>query len=450
MSRDFREISLKILNDVFTTRRWARENIEANIKDIDGEHQDIRKIYELVYGVLRNRNYLDSYLSLYIRKHSNDLSLNNILRMGLYQILYMDSIPPYAAIDVSVEMTKKFVHPMTSGFVNAVLRNILREKGRAVDIPGAGRTSGKERIKYLSVKYSYEPWMAEFVSKNFTAEEAEKILAAGNEKPPVYIRVNTLKTDTESLIKELAQNNVEVEAVKFLKDCLLVIKGDAVRTPAHEAGMFYVQDLSSQILGSLVDAGKDEGIIDIGSAPGGKSSYFAIGSKGKAKIIAIEPNEVRLKTMESNFVRLGITSVEVMKHDATIDIEAFHDSADKVVVDAPCSALGVVRRHPEKKWCLTEAELKEFPKLQSAILNTVKNWVKKGGMLYYSACTINPEENNILLEKFMEKNDNFKLFDITDGSKKMKPYRRGKYFLSLPGNKDNMDGFFMGMMKRVK
>jgi 16S rRNA (cytosine967-C5)-methyltransferase len=450
MSLDFREISLKILNDVFTTRRWAKENIEANIKDIDEEHRDIKKVYELVYGVLRNKSYIDFYLSLYIQKPADDITLMNILRIGFYQIMYMDSIPPYAAIDVSVEMTKKRSHPKASGFVNAVLRNVLREKGRGIRLPGEGKAGVKERIDYLSVKYSYEKWMTAFLEKNFRDGDVESILSAGNVKPPVFLRVNTLKTTADDAAKALAKAGVETREIKLSKNCLLVEKGDPINTQAHEEGMFYVQDLASQLLGGFVDAKKGEAIIDIGSAPGGKAASFAIDSRGKAGIAAVEPNEVRLKVMERNFVRLGITNVEFIKHDATVDIPAFRDRADKVIVDAPCSALGVIRRHPEKKWCLTEAELKEFPKLQAEILNTVKNWVKKGGWLYYCTCTINPDENAKLLDKFMDKNDNFKLFDITGGGPGMKPYRRGKYFVSLPGNRDNMDGFFMGMMKRVK
>ena len=450
MAVDFREISLRILTDVFTTRRWARENIEANIKDIDGEHHDIKKVYELVYGVLRNKSYIDFYLSLYIRKPVEDPAVTNILRIGFYQIMYMDSIPPYAAIDVSVEMAKKSRNTKASGFVNAVLRNVLREKGRGIRLPGEGKKGAADRIEYLSVKYSYEKWMAAFFEKNYGADTAENIMAAGNVKPPLFLRVNTIKTGAGETAAELKKSGVETSPVKYLKNCLLVEKGDPVRTQAHDEGWFYVQDLASQLLGSFVNAKKAEAIIDIGSAPGGKAACFAMDSGGKAGIAAVEPNENRLKVMERNFVRLGIKDVEFIRHDATVDIPAFHDRADKVVVDAPCSALGVMRRHPEKKWCLTEAELKEFPKLQSAILNTVKNWVKKGGWLFYSTCTINPDENEKLLEKFMAKNDNFKLFDITDGSAKMKPYRRGKYFVSLPGNRDNMDGFFMGMMKRVK
>ncbi|MEI7543148.1 MAG: 16S rRNA (cytosine(967)-C(5))-methyltransferase RsmB, partial [bacterium] len=368
-------------------------------------------------------------------------------RMGFYQIMYMDSIPPYAAIDISVEMTRTFVHHKTSGFVNAVLRSILREKGRGIRIKGEGKTEGKERTEFLSVKYSYEKWMVEFFLKNYK-DMAEKIMNAGNEKPPIFLRTNTLKTDTDALKRELKLQGVETQNVKGFKNALLLQHGELIKSGAFEAGLFYIQDLASQVLGELVNAQKDEAIIDIGSAPGGKAAFFAMDSKGKAGIVAVEPNEVRLKMMERNFLRLGITDVEIMKHDATIDIEAFHERADKVVVDAPCSALGVMRRHPEKKWCLTEAELKEFPKLQNAILHTVCKWVKKGGELIYATCTLNPLENEHIVEKFLEKNEDFKLVDVVGDVVKLKTYKDGKYFRSLPGNRDNMDGFFIAKLKK--
>jgi len=441
MLRDFRTVSFRILNDVFISRRWAKESIEANMKDLSEAHSDIKKVYELVYGIMRNRNYIDFCLSKFIQRPNNDIKLQNILRIGYYQLKYMDSIPPYAAIDTCVQLAKDYVHPKSSGFINAVLRNIMRSSAEEPMIPD------KDRLKFLSIKYSYEEWMIKFLTRNY-GDKVEEIMKAGNEKPPVFLRVNTLKTDRESLEKELKKQSVITAGVNFLKDALLVVSGDAVKTGAFEAGLFYVQDLSSQLLGSLVGAGQKDGVIDIGSAPGGKAAYFAISMNNKGQIIAVEPKRPRISVMERNFLRLGITNVEIIEHDATVDVEAFHGRGDKVLVDAPCSALGVMRRHPEKRWCLAEAELKEFPKLQYAILDNVKNWVKKGGELFYSTCTINPAENEGIVEKFLDKNSGFKLEDVCGDAAKLKPYKTGKFFQSLPGNKDNMDGFFIAKFIR--
>jgi 16S rRNA (cytosine967-C5)-methyltransferase len=436
MLRDFRTVSFRILNDVFISRRWAKESIEANMKDLSGAHSDIKKVYELVYGVMRNKTLIDHCLAKFIKKPNNDVKLRNILRIGWYQLKYMDSIPAYAAIDTCVQLAKDHVHPKTSGFINAVLRNVMRDKGGIPEIPQ------KDEVKYRSILLSYEEWMTKLFFKHYPAQ-AEAIMKAGNEKPPIFLRVNTLKTSEEKLIKLLNDYDIKSENPGMLKDALVVKSGDPVKTKAFEDGLFYVQDLSSQLLGSFVDAGQKDAVIDIGSAPGGKSAYFSFSMRNKGHIMAVEPKKPRIAVMERNFLRLGITNVEILEHDATIDIEALHNRGDKILVDAPCSALGVIRRHPEKKWCLAENELKEFPRLQSAILGNVKNWVKKGGALFYSTCTINPSENEGVVEKFLDKNSGFKLDDIVGSSAKLKEYKKGKYFQSLPGNKDNMDGFFM-------
>ena len=181
MLRDFRTVSFRILNDVFISRRWAKESIEANMKDLSEAHSDIKKVYELVYGIIRNRNYIDFCLSKFIERPNNDIKLQNILRIGYYQLKYMDSIPPYAAIDTCVQLAKDQVHPKTSGFINAVLRNVMRSSAEPPLIPD------KDRQKFLGIKYSYEEWMTRFLTKNY-GDRAEEILAAGNEKPPVFLR----------------------------------------------------------------------------------------------------------------------------------------------------------------------------------------------------------------------------------------------------------------------
>ena len=185
--KDFRVISLKILNDTLGSKRWMRECLEDNIQDIDEGHKDIKKIYELAYGILRNKNHIDYIISLYLHKPNTQPVLQNILRIGYYQLVHMASIPAYAAINTCVEMAKTFVHESTAGFVNAVLRNIMRGK---IDATEPDRKNMKE---YFSIKYSYEPWMVSYLLKYYEEKELESILTAGNIKPPLFLRVNTLK-----------------------------------------------------------------------------------------------------------------------------------------------------------------------------------------------------------------------------------------------------------------
>jgi len=442
--KDFRQISLEILNDVFITKRWAKESMQENMHDIDAPHNDIKKIYELVYGILRNKNYIDFNINRFIKRQVKDIKLLNILRIGYYQLKYMRSIPAYAAINVCVQLTKINIHPNVSGFVNAVLRNILRSKETNIKIPD------KDKVEYFCLKYSYEPWMIRFLLKYYP-DETEEILKAGNFKHPVFIKTNTVKINTDELLNELKKRNIEAEKIKKIKEALYIKKGDVINTDLFEKGFFYVQDISSQILGIVVDADKDDAIIDIGSAPGGKSAFFSIAMKNKGQIIAIEPKKERIKIMEQNFLRLGLTNINILQHDATTDIPAFHNKADKIILDAPCSALGIIRRHPEKKWCLKEEELKEFPVLQIKILETIKKWVKKGGFIYYSTCTINPDENQNVIEKFINKNKDYKIENVFKNlDLNPKEYKNDNFFQALPGNELNMDGFFIAKIKRIK
>ena len=432
--KDFRLISFKILNDTFVSKRWVKESIEDNMGDINEEHRDIAKIYELCYGILRNKSLIDFRLSKFIKKPVEDVKLLNILRIGYWQIKKMDSIPPYAAINTCVDLAKEFVHPKTGGFINAVLRNLLKDTSE-------DGISKKKPEEYLATTYSYEKWMVKFFLKHYP-KEAEAIMQAGNVKPPFFIRVNTLKTDAEELVEILKQNSIEAEPVKNFKNALLIKSGNPIDCEPFAHGLYYVQDLASQALGAFIDAGAKDSVIDIGSAPGGKAAYMAMAMENKGGIAAIESDAGRARMIDNTAARLGITNVKVITHDATLDIPALHDTADKVLVDAPCSALGVIRRHPEKKWCLEEAELKDFPKTQLAILKTAAGWVKKGGELFYSTCTINPAENEGVVEKFLETVDGFKQVAVTENSK-FDDFMKKRYFISLPGNSFNMDGFFI-------
>ncbi|HRU38527.1 MAG TPA: 16S rRNA (cytosine(967)-C(5))-methyltransferase RsmB [Candidatus Goldiibacteriota bacterium] len=441
MLRDFRTVSFRILNDVFITRRWARESIEANMKGLSDAHSDIKKVYELVYGIMRNKRLIDHCLAPFIRKPVEDPKLMNILRIGFYQLRHMDSIPPYAAVDSCVNLARQYIHPKTSGFVNAVLRSLLRSKKNIPEIPR------KDEVAYQAILLSYEEWMARFFYRHFP-DSAETIMKAGNSKPPIFLRVNTLKTTSQKLLKKLKENGVLAEQLFFPKNAILVTSGDAVKTPSFEEGLFQVQDLSSQLLCEIISPSQKDAVIDVGSAPGGKTAAFSMAMSGMGKILAIEPQKSRITMMEQNFLRLGVTNAEIMQHDATVPVAELEKKADKVLVDAPCSALGVIRRHPEKKWCITENELKQFPGLQLAILENSSAWVKKGGELFYSTCTLNPKENIGVAERFLKKNRDFKAVDVCGRNPKLRAFRKGNYFQSAPGNSLNMDGFFIARFAR--
>ncbi len=443
---DFRFISLKILDGIFDKRQWLSDAVDEYAGDVDGEHKDMKKVYELVYGILRNKNLIDYNLSFYFQKMPESTSLCNILRVGFYQLVYMDSIPDYAAINTAVELVKATGHKNKAGFINGVLRNVARnnDKNREVKIEG--------RLAYLSVKYSYEKWMVEFLGKYYKDDAVEKILAACNEKPPVFFRVNTLATTVEKLQADLEATGVKTKRDDINRNCLMVETGDAINNDLFKNGMYFIQDLSSQMMGFFAATAAGETIIDVGSAPGGKALYMAQEMENRGLIIAVEPDKERIKLLQENMARIGTKNIEIKNVDATREIKEFGGIADKVIVDAPCSGLGVIRRHPEKKWILSETEMKKFPELQLKILQNSGRWAKSGGSLFYSTCTFNPEENEILVERFLNENKDYEIADIFEGRNQALPivhdFRKGKYFLSLPGNSRNMDGFFAAKMNK--
>jgi len=443
---DFRYISLNMLNEIFEKRMWLSRAAGEHAAAADKEHEDIKKIYELTYGILRNRSLIDYNLSFFLQRFPDNITLQNILRIGYYQLVYMDSIPDYAAINTSVEIAKITGNKGKSGFINGVLRSVARNAGKEKEIKTADRTD------YLSVKYSYEKWMIMFLNKYYNNTVLEKVLAAGNEKPPVFFRVNTLTSEPKILQEELKKAGVECAVKEMLPGCLLTVSGDPVNNDLFKAGKYFIQDMSSQCLGHFIRAREGETIIDVGSAPGGKAAYMARDMNNTGRIIAVEPDPERIKLLEENIVRLGVKNTEIKQIDATKETKDFYGIADKVVVDAPCSGLGVIRRHPEKKWILAEDEMKRFPLIQAGILNNTKNWVKPGGSLFYSTCTINPEENEVLIEKFLTENKDYEIADIFDesGFAETGEFAKGKYFLSLPGNSKNMDGFFAAKMNKIK
>ncbi len=435
LKSDFRLIGLRVLDDVLERGKRLQESIEERITVAEDGFKEISKVYELCFGILREKTNIDYFISFYIQKPPKDITLQNILRIGFYQLNYMDSIPDYAAIHSAVETAKAAGLTGKSGFVNGVLRNIARDAGKIREI------RIDDRLENLAVRYSFPKWMVALIEKAKGDNKMDKILSAGNERAHLFLRANTLKTKADSLAKQLLVENVETINAGVV-NALIVTAGDVFKTTAYEQGLFYAQDISSQMFATLVAAKAGDNIIDVGSAPGGKASYYAADMKGQGTITAVEFDETRLASMLQNFRRLGVENVVISRVDAAVEKGEYENTADKVTVDAPCSALGTVRRHPEKKWLIKQEDLKKYPELQLKILNNVKKWVKQGGELYYSTCTINPGENQEVVEKFLAENEEFELVNITKNAGLKEEYSHGNYFLSLPGNSLKADGFF--------
>ncbi|MDR1136109.1 MAG: 16S rRNA (cytosine(967)-C(5))-methyltransferase RsmB [Clostridiales Family XIII bacterium] len=387
-------------------------------------------VREITYGVLKNKIYLDYIIGNFVKTPIAKMRKSEltILRMGLYQLIFMNSVPEYAAVNESVEIAKRFSNG-GEGFINGVLRQFLRDK----DYVGPPDRNENE-TQHLSIKYSYAPWIVELWRSSYDAETTEALLAAGNMTPEFSIRVNQTKITREDLLERLNAKGFEVRASARASQGILVKGSNLLEGRLYKNGMFSVQDESSQIAAAMAAPQEGDTIIDVCSAPGGKSLAMAERMNNRGKIYAWDIYHRKLSLIEQEARRLGIDIIETGSWDSTRINSAMVNRADRVFVDAPCSGLGVVRRKPEIKYKENPGELAELPKKQLEILTASANYVKPGGLLVYSTCTISKQENQGVIKRFLRRNRGFEIVDT----------------LQLLPHVDNMDGFFICSMRRTE
>lgn len=386
-------------------------------------------IREVVYGVLEHKLTLDYYIDQLVKDGIESMRNQEltIIRMGMYQLSYMDSVPEYAAVNESVVLAKKYCKSK-AGLVNGVLREYLNKKIQ-LRLP----EQDEDLIRYLSIKYSYAPWIVEKWLDYYSEDFVEKLLAAGNERPPMTIRLNWLKIMKSDLIKQLKDRGYEVEPGKICENALYVKGSKLLDTELYKNGLFSVQDESSMLVAEKLDPKQGDLIMDVCAAPGGKTTAIAERMNNTGKIIASDIYRRKLDIVDKEAKRLGIENIETRSWDATRVDSTMVQKADKVLVDAPCSGLGVIRRKPEIKYKELNAEMESLPKKQLTILTSSSSYVKPGGTLVYSTCTINPEENEKVVTAFLKKNRSFTKVERT---------------LLLP-NVNGTDGFFICVMKKA-
>ncbi len=406
----------------------AFSNLAINHQVIINKPNSQGFVRELVYGVLESKLTLDYYIDQLLNDGIESLKIPEltIIRMGIYQLGCMNSVPEYAAVNESVMLAKKYCRSK-SGLINGVLREYLNKKMQ-LRLPDRA----DDEVKYLSVKYSYAPWIVELWLEYYNVDFVEELMRAGNETPPMTIRLNWLKIMKKDLIAKLEEQGFEVSEGKLCQNALNVKGNRLLETEMYRLGMFTPQDESSMLVAEKVAPKHGETVMDVCAAPGGKTTAIAERMNNTGKIIASDIYRRKLDLIDKEARRLGITNIETRSWDATrVDSSMLH-RADRVLVDAPCSGLGVVRRKPEIKYKAFTEEMDLLPKKQLAILSASSNYVKPGGTLVYSTCTINPAENEKVTDAFLKRNPSFEKVERT---------------LLLP-NINGTDGFFICVMKR--
>ncbi len=368
----------------------------------------------LVYGVLENQMYIDYMLGFFLKKGIRQVRLpaRILLRMGVYQMEFMESVPDYAAIGESVTLAKKTCRGL-EGFVNGVLRSFQRNKNRIV-MPDRK----KDPLEYLSIRYSYSRDITAMWLRMFGPQRTESLMKAGNESPAITICVNSTKITKEELQEQLQRDGFQVESPdpvctgvdSAVADRALAVKGSGLlSTDYFRKGLFYVQDLSSMRAVGALAPGAGDFVLDVCAAPGGKSFFAALCMGDRGRILSCDIYEHKLKLIKGTADRLGLQSIQVRQQDASQFTNEFAEQADCVIVDVPCSGLGVVRRRPEIKLRMTEKDCRDLSEIQTRILLNSAGYVKPGGRLMYSTCTISDAENERVSEIFLKKNSDFSI-----------------------------------------
>ncbi len=392
-----REICLELLLQVEKNSSFSSIALDNKLSGNSGlSDVDRRFISALYYGVIERRITLDAVISEYSKRPIDKISLEirEILRMGIYQLLYMDSVPDSAAVDESVKLAK-IKNQSASGFVNAVLRNFIRDGKK---LPGDS----------LSLTYSCPEWLVNMWLRDYGEEIALSVLKSSLGRPPTTVRFNICKFDVKDILSELAIDGIEAIPNETIHDCYdLKNCGSAERLSAYKKGMFHVQDASCQLCAAELGAKDGETVLDVCSAPGGKAFTVAEIMNDIGTVLAFDLHANRARLITEGAKRLNLDIITASTNNAKI-YNSELPLADRVLCDVPCSGLGVIGRKPEIKYNYSsESDLSQFPIVQYEILKTSSRYVKPGGTLLYSTCTLNRSENDLIAEKFLRENPGF-------------------------------------------
>jgi 16S rRNA (cytosine967-C5)-methyltransferase len=446
MTKTVRHLAVDILNQVQTSQAFAspllNDCLDTNALS---ETSDGRLLTHLVYGVLRFQGHLDWILTKLYRGDFDKLDegIKNVLRVGLYQLKFSDRLPAFAVVDEAVKVAK-IIQPDKSALVNAILRNYLR-RGQKIPFPSLKNNPAE----YIAAFHSHPLWLVKKWIKIFGFKETMSLCSANNEIPPLTVRVNTLKTSREEFAQKLTDKCFTATPTKYSPDGIVLTDsaGPIQNTNFFSDGFLRIQDEAAQLISYLINPNSADSILDACAGAGGKTTHLAAMLKNKGQIIAVDRSEEKIAELRKDAARLGITIIETQNLDLSAGLpDSLREKFDYVLVDAPCSGLGTLRRNPEIKWRTTEKDLRNFTLAQKVILQNASAAVKKGGCLIYCTCSLLPEENENIVDDFLALNNNFSICRPPASINKQLVDSRG-FFHTYP-YKQNMDGFFGAILKR--
>jgi 16S rRNA (cytosine967-C5)-methyltransferase len=409
--------------------------------------EDRALVSELVYGTLRWRRYVDYALAAHSHRPLEKIEpmLLRILRMTAYQLLFTNRIPIWAAVDQGTELARVIRGRRSANFVNGVLRGLAGNKDQ-IEWPDPS----EDPRRALSINQSFPDWMTEWWIDHLGYEKTESLMIASNKPPPLWARVNTTKTSTERLCSLLSASGIEVQTNKEVPDAVLLKKvGDVTSLGAFESGLFHIQDAAAQAVCHLLDPKPGHRVLDACSAPGGKTATIAQLMNNDGGIISADSHPARLSLVRKTIDLLGLSCIQDVTIDLTGPIPSDWGSFDRVLVDAPCSAIGVIRRHPESKWRLVKKDIQRLVQTQKQILDSVSQAVKPGGYLVYSICSFSQEEGPGLINAWLEEHPEFERSDPRESKKALWHQLVNKHGeLETWPDESNIDAFYAVRLMR--
>jgi 16S rRNA (cytosine967-C5)-methyltransferase len=423
-------------------RGWKSDDaINEVLSASEFSELDRRFMLQLCHGVIKMRRRLDFTYSFFLQKPNAriDRVTRNILRLGLYQLLFTDRIPPGAAVSESVNLARGMVHQSRGAFVNAILRNFLRSPER-VSFPDRNESP----IEYLGTYLSYPDWFVKYCVGEFGLERAEKLLVRGNLAPTLTYRINRLRYNHNQLIETFQRNNIEYQQGRFLNDFYAVKKqGSPLERDLLEEGRAYIQDESAGLPVKLLNPKQRDTLLDLCAAPGGKGSYAASLMHNQGRITSVDVNLKRLEILVDNARRLGISIIAPVVCDV-LDFKG--PGANRVLLDVPCSGWGVVGKHSDLRWAKSREDSLKLAETQGKLIRHAADLVSPGGIMVYSTCTIIRDENDQVVEEFLLERPDFVIDKVGTPFPHDLVTERG--FVKTYPDIDNLDGAFCVRLKK--
>jgi 16S rRNA (cytosine967-C5)-methyltransferase len=435
-----RKLAASILERVINQKSYSNLVLSSELNSSDLSDKDKGLVTEIVYGTLRRLKTIDMIIQSFVRDMSvMDSRTLNIIRIAIYQMEFLDKVPSYAACNEAVELAKE-VSEKDSKLVNGILRNYVKKDG-IMDI------EFRNRVDEIAYKFSFEPWMIRMFIKQYGEKETIKILTGLNYTPKVTVRVNNLKYDYDQVFEELEALDYEVYEGSVCPEAIAIKGGRSIESnPLFEEGKITVQDESAMLVAPLLEIEDGQTVIDLCSAPGGKTTHISELLNNTGEVLAFDLHEQKLDLIKNTSQRLGITNIKLEQMDATKLNSKLVGLSDRVLIDVPCSGIGIIKKKPEIKWTKKRNDLKDLVEIQRQIMDNAWEYLRIGGIMLYSTCTLNKEENEQNIEWFLNKHKDAEIVKVFIGKGENFEYDKLGTLTILPN--EDMDGFFIAKLKK--